>query len=108
MHNIFIFFEKTEIINTLIYIIYIILLTNTKMGNSKSVEKYSACHRYVKAVEDLPPTYDISDKAGTNPIPDPNFYNRKILETKFNEVEKARQNVIDKCGFDPSRSFNKW
>ena len=77
------------------------------MGNSITVEKYSACHQYINAMQDLPPTYNCSDLARTNPIPDPDFYNDKILDHKFNEVEKARQNVIDKCGFDPQKKLNK-
>ena len=42
---------------------------------------------------------------GTSPIPDPDFYNNKILDNKLKNVEEARQNVIKTCGFDPVKKF---
>ena len=71
------------------------------MGNS--CEKYAACHKYVKAVEDLPPTYSGSDLAKTFGIPDP--INDKMLSIAFDRVDIARQNVINKCGFDPDEKL---
>jgi hypothetical protein len=68
-------------------------------------EKYKACHAFVQSIDDLPPTYEISGLANTNPMPDPDFYNDTILQQKFDAYDNARNNVIDKCGFDPAKKF---
>jgi len=64
------------------------------MGTSISsfIEKYSACHNYISALENLPPTYDISDSCGTCPIPDPSFYNDAILNNLLQNVNDAEKN----------------
>ena len=54
------------------------------------LEKYKACYDYVIAVDNLPPTYDISSNAGTNPIPDPTFINNVLLDHLLNEYDKAK------------------
>ena len=71
----------------------------------KKYGEYKACHNYVKALEDLPPTYDTTNMAKTVPIPDLDFKNDKLLEAKFKAVDDARNDVINKCGFDPAKKF---
>lgn len=60
-------------------------------------KKYSACREYVNAMEDLPPTYDITNKAGTCPIPDPDFHNKTIFDAKWERVEIAEKNMKELC-----------
>lgn len=64
-------------------------------SKSSFYQKYKACHEYVKAMEDLPPTYHITDMAKTCPIPDPDFYNDKVFDAKWNRVNEAEKNMED-------------
>lgn len=77
------------------------------MGNKNAketsfIERYKAVHDYVNSIESLPPTHNITTLANTIPLPDPDFYNKSILDMKFKAVDDARINVINTCGFDPS------
>lgn len=72
---------------------------NTSTSSHGFGERFSAVHQYVKATQDLPPTYHTCSTFKNGIVPD--LVTDKSLDDSFKAYDAARQNVIDKCGFDP-------